>query len=110
MKQPKTFREVLQEKDEELEAATKRHRPANKLLRQARGTTVSVGGGIPESHVAMGNFVRASSGRLTGKSNGEDSEKKISAKWHAAAKKGIVLSKDGETVLHDFSKEYEDGD
>lgn len=108
MTKRKTVREIIKEQDEEREAAAKRHRPVNKQIRDARGTTVSVSVGTPESHTAMGKFVRSSAGKSV--SNGKDNDEAIMARRRAAAKEGYILAADGETIRHDFREEMEEED
>ena len=92
-------------KEEKAEVATrKRHKVINDQLRSSRGTTVSVGSGIPESTAKMSSFIRQSAGRT----NGKDNAKAIMARKIAGVAKGIIYEADGETVKYDFSKEMED--
>ena len=85
-------------------AARKRNRSMNAALRDARGTTVSVGSGTPKANAAMGQFVRQSTGRNNGKDDpGADLRRRI-----AGVAKGIIYEADGVTVKYDFSKEMEE--
>lgn len=106
MTKPKTVKETIKEQDEEREAAAKRHRSVNKLLRDARGTTVSIPVGVPESHTAMGEFVRLSTGRSV--SDGKDDDRAAMRRRVAAARKGFILAADGETILHDVREADDD--
>lgn len=95
---------TVKEKFAAAEKARKKHRPINEQIRAARGVTASVGGGVPESNVKMGLFIR---GRTA---NGKASEEKVAMRKRVAAvQKGIILEADGKTVKHDFSKEMADG-
>ena len=97
-------------KEEKAEvAARKRHKSINQQIRGARGVTVEVPIGTPESSEKMGLFIRAS----TGRSNGKEQYEIMKLKRDAVAK-GYLINDSGEIIADartDEEKEAQgDGD
>ena len=95
--------------EEKAEVATrKRHKPINKQIRGARGVTVDVPIGTPESSEKMGSFIRQSTGRTKGKAN----KKELLRLKRQAVELGYVVNNEGK-ILHDArsdaEKEEQDG-
>ena len=94
--------------EEKAEIATrKRNRPINKQIRGARGVTVDIPLGTPESSKQMSSFIRASTGRR----NGRDKSDIMAAKRLAVAQ-GYLINSKGEIIADirtDAEKEEQDG-